>query len=62
MFLKFLHCLVEIFLRLERRFEQPFLRPALDAAVRMPIALFVTKIQDSFLRPSCVGAHSGKIR
>ena len=39
MFLKFLHRLLEIFLHVERRFEQPFLRPALDAALRMPIAL-----------------------
>ena len=33
MFLRFLHRLLEIFLHVERRFEQPFLRPALDAAL-----------------------------
>ena len=45
MFLRFLHRLLEIFLHLERRFEQPFLRPAFDATLRMPIAHLVTALQ-----------------
>ena len=55
MFLRFLHRLLEIFLHVERRFEQPFLRPALDAARRMPIALFVTKIQNSLRSREDIG-------
>ena len=55
MFLRFLHRLLEIFLHVERRFEQPFLRPALDAALRMPIALFVTKIQNSLRSREDIG-------
>ena len=55
MFLGFLHRLLEIFLHVERRFEQPFLRPALDAALRMPIALFVTKIQNSLRSREDIG-------
>jgi hypothetical protein len=46
MFLRFLHRLLEIFLHVERRFEQPFLRPAFDATLRMPIALVVTWLQN----------------
>ena len=55
MFLRFLHRLLEIFLHVERRFEQPFLRPALDAALRMPIALFVTTIQNSLRSREDIG-------
>ena len=55
MFLRFLHRLLEIFLHVERRFEQPFLRPALDAALREPIALFVTKIQNSLRSREDIG-------
>ena len=55
MFLRFLHRLLEIFLHVERRFEQPFLRPALDAALRMPIALFVTRIQNSLRSREDIG-------
>jgi hypothetical protein len=46
MFLRLLHKILEIFLHLERRIEQPFLRPAFDATLRMPIALFVTWLQN----------------
>ena len=42
MLLRLLHKLLEIFLHLERRIEQPFLRPAFDAVLRMPIALATT--------------------
>jgi hypothetical protein len=42
MFLRFLHRLLEIFLHLERRIEQPFLRPAFDAVFRRPLALAAT--------------------
>ena len=38
MLLRLLHRLLEIFLHLERRIEQPFLRPAFNAVFRMPIA------------------------
>ena len=38
MLLRLLHRLLEIFLHLERRFEQPFLRPAFDALFREPMA------------------------
>ena len=55
MFLRFLHRLLEIFLHVERRFEQPFLRPALDAALRMPIAVFVTRIQNSLRSREDIG-------
>jgi hypothetical protein len=55
MFLRFLHRLLEIFLHVERRLEQPFLRPALDAALRMPIALFATKIQNSLRSREDIG-------
>ncbi len=47
MFLRFLHRLLEIFLHFERRLEQPFLRPAFNAVFRMPIALFVTAVQNA---------------
>jgi hypothetical protein len=46
MFLRLLHKILEIFLHLERRIEQPFLRPAFDATLRTPIALFVTWLQN----------------
>lgn len=46
MFLRFLHSLLEAFLHLERRFEQPYLRPAFNRAFRMPIALFTTWLQN----------------
>src|ERR1700733_9349123 len=55
MFLRFLHRLLEIFLHVERRFKQPFLRPAFDAALRMPIAVFVTKIQNSLRSREDIG-------
>ena len=55
MFLRFLHRLLEIFLHVERRFEQPFLRPAFDAVFRMPIALFVTAIQNSMRSREDIG-------
>ena len=55
MFLRFLHRLLEIFLHVERRLEQPFLRPALDVALRMPIALFATKIQNSLRSREDIG-------
>jgi hypothetical protein len=42
MFLRLIHRFLETLLHLERRIEQPFLRPAFDAVLRMPIALFVT--------------------
>jgi hypothetical protein len=46
MFLRFLHRVLEIFLHIERRFEQPFLRPAFNAVFRMPIALVMTWLQN----------------
>jgi hypothetical protein len=45
MLLRLLHRILEIFLHLERRIERPFLRPAFDVTLRMPIALFVTWVQ-----------------
>ncbi len=44
MLLRLLHRLLEIFLHLERRIEQPFLRPAFDAVLRMPLALAATAV------------------
>ena len=44
MLLRFLHRLLEIFLHLERRIEQPFLRPAFDAVFRLPIAHICTAL------------------
>ena len=55
MFLRFLHRLLETFLHIERRFEQPFLRPAFDAVFRMPIARFVTAIQNSMRSREDIG-------
>lgn len=55
MFLRFLHRLLEIFLHIERRFEQPFLRPAFDAVFRMPIARLMTAIQNSMRSREGVG-------
>ena len=42
MLLRLLHRLLEIFLHLERRIEQPFLRPAFNGIFRMPLALAAT--------------------
>ncbi len=44
MLLRFLHRILEIFLHLERRIEQPFLRPAFDAVFRMPFATLLTAL------------------
>ena len=44
MLLRFLHRILEVFLHLERRIEQPFLRPAFDAVFRMPIAILLTAL------------------
>ena len=44
MLLRFLHRLLEIFLHLERRIEQPFLRPAFNAVFRMPMAYVLTAL------------------
>jgi len=44
MLLRLLHRLLEIFLHLERRIEQPFLRPAFDAVLRMPLAFAATAL------------------
>jgi len=44
MLLRLLHRLLEIFLHLERRIEQPFLRPAFDAVFRTPLALATTAL------------------
>jgi hypothetical protein len=44
MFLRFLHRILEILLHLERRIEQPFLRPAFNALLRAPLAQFFTAL------------------
>ncbi len=44
MILRFLHRILEILLHLERRLEQPFLRPAFNALFRMPMALALTAL------------------
>jgi hypothetical protein len=44
MLLRLLHSVLVIFLHLERRFEQPFLRPAFDALFRMPLARALTAL------------------
>ena len=44
MLLRLLHRMFEIFLHLERRIEQPFLRPAFNAVLRMPLALLLTAL------------------
>src|SRR5262249_1760437 len=38
MLLRLIHRIIEIFLHLERRIEQPFLRPAFNAVFRAPAA------------------------
>ena len=55
MFLRFLHRLLEIFLHFERRLEQPFLRPAFDATLRMPIAALLTGLQTVMRSRETVG-------
>ncbi len=42
MLLRLLHRILEIFLHVMRRIEQPFLRPAFNAVFRMPIANALT--------------------
>ncbi len=44
MFLRLIHRMIEIFLHLERRIEQPFLRPAFNAVVRAPLAQLLTAL------------------
>ena len=46
MLLRLLHRLLEIFLHVERRIEQPFLRPTFNAVFRMPMALALTWLQN----------------
>ena len=46
MLLRLLHRLLEIFLHVERRIEQPFLRPAFNAVFRMPMATALTWLQN----------------
>ena len=46
MFLRLLHRLLELFLHLERRIEQPFLRPAFNAVFRMRMATALTWLQN----------------
>ena len=45
MLLRLLHRILEIFLHVMRRVEQPFLRPAFNAVLRMPIAAALTWLQ-----------------
>jgi hypothetical protein len=42
MLLRLLHSIVQFFLHVERRFEQPYLRPAFNALFRERLALFFT--------------------
>ena len=42
MFLRLLHRITDILLHLERRLEQPYLRPALNAVFRAPLAYVLT--------------------
>jgi hypothetical protein len=44
MLLRFLHRIIDILLHFERRFEQPFLRPAFNYALREPIARLLTTL------------------
>lgn len=44
MFLRLIHRITEILLHLERRIEQPFLRPALNALLREPAAWLLTAL------------------
>src|SRR4051794_12667065 len=44
MLLRLLHRILEILLHLERRLEQPFLRPAFNAVLREPMARVLTAL------------------
>jgi hypothetical protein len=44
MFLRFLHRIIEILLHVERRIEQPFLRPAFNYLFRAPLARLLTAL------------------
>ena len=44
MLLRLLHRIIDILLHLERRFEQPFLRPAFNYLFREPLAWFLTAL------------------
>lgn len=44
MFLRLLHRIIEILLHLERRIEQPFLRPAFNYLLREPLARLLTAL------------------
>ena len=44
MLLRLIHRIIEIFLHLERRIEQPFLRPAFNAVFRAPAAWLLTAL------------------
>src|SRR5260370_22120247 len=44
MLLRFLHRIIDILLHFERRFEQPFLRPAFNYVLREPIARLLTAL------------------
>jgi hypothetical protein len=46
MLLRFLHRILEILLHLERRLEQPFLRPAFNAVLREPMARILTALMN----------------
>ena len=59
MFLRLLHRLLEIFLHLERRIEQPFLRPAFNSVFRMPMAAALTWLQNIGAEPGERGLGRG---
>jgi hypothetical protein len=44
MLLRLLHCIIETLLHVERRFEQPFLRPAVNYVLREPLARLLTAL------------------
>ena len=44
MFLRFLHSIFQAVLHFERRFEQPFLRPAFNYLLRAPSAWLLTAL------------------
>ena len=44
MLLRLLHRIIDVLLHLERRFEQPFLRPAFNVVFREPLARFLTAL------------------
>ena len=46
MLLRLIHRMFEIFLHLERRIEQPFLRPAFNAVFRAPLAQLFTALNN----------------